>query len=64
MKDQAIVERIRKLVESEGSKAGAARKLGISRPYLHEILKGHRGLGPKVLAHFGLKRETRIVKEV
>lgn len=63
MKDEDLINRIRKLVEAAGTNTAAAKKLGISRPYLRELLNGNRNPGPKVLAYFGLKRETRLVRE-
>ncbi len=41
--------------------AEAARQLGISAPYLNDLLRSRREVGPKVLARLGLKRV--IVKE-
>ncbi len=39
----------------------AAQALGISHPYLCDLLRARRDVGPKVLAKLGLKRV--VVKE-
>lgn len=35
-----------------------AKELGISAPYLSDIMNGNRSPGPKVLKALGLERET------
>jgi len=35
---------------------GMAREMGISAMYLHQVLNGKRGPGPKILAYLGLER--------
>lgn len=41
-----------------------AKALGISAPYVYDILKGNRPItNPAILRHFGYKKTTKIVKE-
>jgi hypothetical protein len=44
------------------TEAAAARALGITKPYLADLLRCRRSAGPKVLAKLGLKRV--LVREV
>lgn len=41
---------------SESSQAALAKWLGISQPYLSDVLNGRRAPGPKILRKMGLKR--------
>jgi len=46
------------LKEKQGSKSlrGFAEELGISAPYLSDIYRGNRGIGPAILNKIGLDR--------
>lgn len=46
-----------KLFVSQYQRQGeAAKALGISQPYLGDMLRGNRAVGPKVLKRLGLQR--------
>lgn len=47
---------LKKLVAQCESQRGAANFIGVSDAYLSDMLKGHRGIGPKVLEKLGLAR--------
>lgn len=49
-------------VAKHGSKTKAAAALGISRPYVHEMVKGSRPVSDAVLAKLGLERVVTIRK--
>lgn len=55
------IERLRQLVADYGSQAAAARALGVSQPYVHDLLHGRRLFSAAMLARLGMRRETRIV---
>jgi plasmid maintenance system antidote protein VapI len=44
--------------EKYKSSAALAAKLGVSRSYLSELLRGSRQPGPKILDRLGLRRHT------
>ena len=47
---------LKKLVTQCGSQRGAANFIGVSDAYLSDMLKGRRGIGPKVLEKLGLSK--------
>ena len=51
-----------KLLRSHASTAGSMRKLalkiGVSAPYLSDVMNGHRMAGQKVLKYLGLRRSV------
>lgn len=53
-----LIKKLREMIAVEGSQAALAHKLGVSRSYLSEILKGTRTPGRKVLANLGLESRT------
>lgn len=52
---------LRRFVAQHRTQRAAAKALGISEPYLTDLLKGHRGLSNMILAGLGLAREVTIV---
>lgn len=62
----AVRTALRALVKQHGTQRAAAKYLGISHGYLHDLLNGRRGdvngPGPKVLEALGLMRETRVIR--
>jgi|GEM_PF-4516284 transcriptional regulator with XRE-family HTH domain len=40
-----------------------AKEIGVSAPYLSDVLHGNRNPGPKILKHFGIKRTKKITVE-
>lgn len=61
MTEQQAHERLVKYVKSVGTQRAAAKALGISQPYLGDMLRGNRAVSIKVLAMFGLERKHTIV---
>jgi transcriptional regulator with XRE-family HTH domain len=58
MKKLIPLDMIRGRLESGKTQAEVAKELGVSTPYLSDILKGKRDCGPKVLRALGLERVT------
>lgn len=50
------VEALRQLVAEAGSQQAAGKRLGISGPYVHDLLTGSRGFSARMLEELGLKR--------
>ena len=46
------------LIASVGTQVAAARKLGISQPYLSDIRNERRGFSPRILTALGFKNIT------
>lgn len=40
------------------SASDIAREIGVSRQYLHQVAKGHRPMGPKILDWLGIERSV------
>jgi transcriptional regulator with XRE-family HTH domain len=40
-----------------------AREIGVSAPYLADVLHGNRNPGPKILKHFKVKRTKKVTIE-
>jgi DNA-binding transcriptional regulator YdaS (Cro superfamily) len=61
------IEDVMRLVQAECDKAGSAsawaRKLGVTRAYMSDILSRRRDPGPKVLDALGLEKVTRVSYE-
>lgn len=51
-----FVQYLQKLVDQAGSQNALATRLGISLPYLNDILRRRREPGPKVLEPLGFQR--------
>ena len=60
MNEDMILRRLQTMCD-ESSLRQAAKKLGVSAPYLSDILLGHRAPGPKVLRKLGIKRTVERV---
>jgi len=43
-------------VDAAGSEAALARRMGVTRQYLHGVRSGHKPAGPAILAHLGLRQ--------
>jgi transcriptional regulator with XRE-family HTH domain len=56
-----VVKWLREEVKAHRSQAELARKIGISRAYLNDILTGNRGPGESVLKYFGLAKQVTYV---
>lgn len=56
----AVLERIAGRVETFPSMRAAARRWGVSAPYLSDVLLRRRAPGPKILRHFGIRVERRV----
>lgn len=56
MKELNAHEALEAFVGQFETAAAASRALNISQPYLNDLLRGRRDVGPKVLAKLGLKR--------
>ena len=63
MSDKTVMDRVRALVATLGTREKAARRLGVSVAYLGELLRGTRTPGPKVLAALGMRKETSYVED-
>lgn len=50
-----VKEVLRKFIKQEGTQEAAAAKIGISAPYLVDLLRGRREPGPKVLEYFDIE---------
>lgn len=62
MNDQAQKE-LNKLIAQEGSKAAAAKRLGVSPSLITEISKGRRSIPESVLKQLGFRRVVLHVRE-
>jgi hypothetical protein len=62
MNQESVKEMIQKEKDRLDSWAKVAKKIGISQPYLHDIMNGRRTCGPKVLQYFGLEMVCEIRK--
>ena len=56
MSHEELISRLSALVSEAGTQKVLAQKLGISAPYLSDILMGKREPGGKVLRQLGLER--------
>ena len=50
------ISELRKRLDKAGTQTALAKELGISKPYLSDILRGRRDPGPKVLEQIGIRR--------
>ncbi len=53
---------LQKLVDRLGSQKAAAAQLGISQPYLSDLLHGRRDVSDQMLVRLGLRRVERFTK--
>ena len=56
------VEVLRAFVAEHGTQTAAAQALGISEPYLSDMLKGNRAVAESTLTKLGLQKLVTIVK--
>jgi plasmid maintenance system antidote protein VapI len=56
------MDALHRLVAAHGTQTAAARALGISQPYLHDLLHGNRNFSARMLAQLGLERVERIIE--
>ena len=56
MKEVKPLDALKRFVEKHPTQRDAAAALGISSPYLYDLLNGHRGISDAVLAKLGLRR--------
>lgn len=55
MKRPAVIQKIQRIIEEQGTQKGAAELLGVSEAYLSDLLKGRRDPGKKILDKLGLE---------
>lgn len=53
---QELIEHLRQLVEEAGSQRELAKRLGVSAPFIGDVLLGKREPAPKMLKALGLRR--------
>lgn len=56
MTKDELIEHLRKLVKEEGSQRNLAKRLGVSAPFIGDVLLGKREPAPKMLKALGLRR--------
>ena len=54
---------LRDRVKLVGTQTAVADELGISKPYLNDILSGKRAPGPSVLQRLGLRKTEKYERE-
>jgi hypothetical protein len=52
-----VVERLRSVTQ-ESSMTAVANEIGVSLPYISEILRGRRPLGPRVIDYLGYEKQV------
>ena len=62
MKRVDPIQRLQALVKMHGSQVAAAKALGISTVYLHDLLRGRRHLSDAMLERIGLMRVDTVVE--
>lgn len=55
---------LRAFVETAGSQGKAAAALGVSAPYLSDVLKGRRAIADAIAIGLGYRRKVVFVKSV
>jgi transcriptional regulator with XRE-family HTH domain len=56
MTKDELIEHLRKLAKEEGSQRNLAKRLGVSAPFIGDVLLGKREPAPKMLKALGLRR--------
>ncbi len=59
--EQEVLARLRRQVEQAGTQKAWATSAGVTPQYIHDVLRGRRGLGAPVLAALGIERVVRYV---
>lgn len=65
MKSVTIPQKLSEWAKRLGSQRALAKELGVSEPYLSDVINGRRDPGPKILKALGLERivDYRTVKK-
>lgn len=58
-----VLARLKKDIAKQGSQKAVAAAIGISAPYLSDVLKGYRAPGKSILRFYGLREESVYVKD-
>lgn len=58
MKAKDVLRKLQARMEEVGSQKALADEIGVSQPYLSDVLKGKRDPGPSILSHLGLKKSA------
>jgi plasmid maintenance system antidote protein VapI len=61
-KQKTPLEALRAKIKALGSQSAVARELGITRAYMSDIVRGRRGISPRIANSLGFKK--RVVFEV
>jgi transcriptional regulator with XRE-family HTH domain len=59
-----LLDLIRRLADEAGGQSHLAEKLGVSRMYITDVLKGRREPAEKILSAMGYEREVTYRKKV
>lgn len=59
--EQEVLARLRRQVELKGSQRKWADAAGVTPQYVHDVLRGRRGIGAAVLTALGVERVVRYV---
>lgn len=62
MTRQDVLKLLKQFVSNNGTQKAAAKKLGISQPYLSDVLKGYRAPGPVILRALGVRESYEAIK--
>lgn len=60
MKEEEVLEELRRDIGDGVSQADLARKMDVSPAYLGDVLHGRKPIGPKVLKYLGLKKVVTV----
>lgn len=55
-----ILAALRRAIEKAGSLRAYARKIGVSAPYLSDVLRGRRSPGPRLLTPLGFSVHVEV----
>ena len=61
MTQAEVIQKINEKYAELETWTAVAKKMGVSVPYIRDVVNGKRGLGPKVLKYFGLQPEVLFV---
>lgn len=59
--EQEVLARLRRQVADKGTQKAWAIAAGVTPQYVHDVLKGRRGIGAPVLAALGVERVVRYI---
>ncbi len=60
MLDDDQLDKIIRKGQGDKSLRAYAREIGVSAPYLSDVLRGNRNPGPKILKFFGLQQTKKV----